>query len=141
MGPDFLYAKGRILSSIEFILKEMEDFDKHFPEISWDDYRMLDTLKAKAMEKTVENILTALIETAGTIAVESEKIVESYAAVLTEAGLIIGLSEDSAITLGKLASMRNRRAHRYLDFKFYPYRGGVNHYAYNHIERDDNKNN
>lgn len=118
MGPEFSYAKGRILSSVEFVLGEIDDFDKHFSEISWKDYRILDSLKAKAMEKTVENILTALVEIAGTIAVESEKIVENYSAALTEAGLITGLSEDSAITLGKLAGMRNRLAHRYLDYKW-----------------------
>jgi uncharacterized protein YutE (UPF0331/DUF86 family) len=118
MCPEFSYAKGRILPSVEFILKEMDDFDRHFSKISWNDYRVMDTLKAKAMEKTVENILTALIEIAGTIAVESEIIVESYSAALTEASLIIGLNEESAVALGKLAGMRNRLAHRYLDFKW-----------------------
>ena len=54
MCPEFSYSKGRILPSIEFILKEMNDFDQHFPEMTWNNYRMLDSLKIKALEKTVD---------------------------------------------------------------------------------------
>lgn len=118
MNQEFSYAKGRILPSIEFILKETADFDKYFTGISWQEYRTLDTLKAKAMEKTVENILTALIEVAGALAVETGKAVESYSSALTEAGLTMGLSEGESVILGRLAGMRNRLAHRYLDFKW-----------------------
>ena len=126
MCPEFSYSKGRILPSVEFILKEMNDFDQHFPEITWNNYRMLDSLKMKALEKTVENILTALIEVAGTIAIENEKIVENYSVALSEAALIIGLSEDKAVILGKLAGMRNRLAHRYLDFKWETIKAYIN---------------
>lgn len=118
MTPEFSYTRGRILASVNFISKEMEDFEKHFSKITWKQYRLLDSLKAKAFEKTIENILTALIEIAGTLSVEEGKTVENYAFAIKEASLILNFKEEKAEALSKLASQRNRLAHRYLDFKW-----------------------
>lgn len=118
MTPEFSYTRGRILASVNFISKEMEDFEKHFSKITWKQYRLLDPLKAKALEKTIENILTAVIEIAGTLSVEEGKTVENYAFAIKEASLILNFKEEKAEALSKLASQRNRLAHRYLDFKW-----------------------
>lgn len=118
MTPDFSYSRGRILASVNFTSKEIEDFKKHFSQITWKQYRLLDPLKAKALEKTVENILTALIEIAGTISVEEGKTVENYASAIKEASSILSLKEEKTETLSRLANHRNRLAHRYLDFKW-----------------------
>jgi uncharacterized protein YutE (UPF0331/DUF86 family) len=118
MTPDFSYTRGRILASVNFVSKEIEDFEKHFSKITWKQYKLLDPLKAKALEKTVENILTALIEIAGTISVEKRKTIENYASAIKEASLILNFKEEKAETLSRLANQRNRLAHRYLDFKW-----------------------
>ncbi len=118
MTTNFSYSKGRVLSSLNFILKEMDDFDRYFSGMTWQDYRTLDPLKLKALERTVENILTALIEISGVIVVEEEKQVEDYATVMEQASLITGLSGGEASQLARLARQRNRLAHRYLDFKW-----------------------
>ncbi len=118
MCPEFSYAKGRIPSTVEFITKEMEDFDKYFADITWKEYKLLETIKAKALEKTVENILTALIEISGTISVEEGKTVENYFTAINEAASILGFDEEAALSLAKLAIQRNRIVHRYLDFKW-----------------------
>lgn len=118
MSPEFSYSKGRILATVEFITKEMEDFDKYFAEMTLKEYKFLDTLRAKALEKTVENILTSLIEIAGAISVEEGKSVENYSTAINEASLILGFDEETALSLAKLAVQRNRIVHRYLDFKW-----------------------
>lgn len=118
MTPEFSYTRGRILASVNFISKEIEDFEKHFSKITWKQYKLLDPLKAKALEKTVENILTALIEIAGTISVEEGKTVENYASAIKEASLILNFKEEKSEMLSRLANQRNRLAHRYLDFKW-----------------------
>lgn len=118
MTPEFSYSKGRLISSVNFIVKEMEDFDTYFSGITWQDYRIMEPLKLKALEKTVENILTALIEISGVIVVEEEKLVEDYATVIEQASLLVGLSNNEATQLARLARQRNRLAHRYLDFKW-----------------------
>lgn len=118
MCPEFSYAKGKILATVEFITKEMEDFDKYFAEITWKEYKILEPIKAKALEKTVENILTALIEISGTISVEEGKSVENYYMAINEASVILGFDEETAVSLAKLAAQRNRIVHRYLDFKW-----------------------
>ncbi|MCL4477543.1 MAG: DUF86 domain-containing protein [Deltaproteobacteria bacterium] len=118
MTPDFFYSKGRVIASVNFIVKEMEDFDAYFSGITWQNYRIMEPLKLKALEKTVENILTALIEISGVIVVEEEKRVEDYATVIEQASLIVGLTSNEATQLARLARQRNRLAHRYLDFKW-----------------------
>ena len=118
MTPDFSYSKGRVISSVNFILKEMDDFNTYFSSITWQDYRMLEPLKLKALEKTVENILTALIEISGVIVVEENKQIDDYATIIEQASLCIGLTNNEASQLAKLARQRNRLAHRYLDFKW-----------------------
>lgn len=118
MCPEFSYSKGRIPATVEFITKEMEDFDKYFADITWKEYKLLETIKAKALEKTVENILTALIEISGTISVEEGKTVENYFAAINEASSILRFDEDAVLSLAKLAVQRNRIVHRYLDFKW-----------------------
>lgn len=118
MKPNFSYSKGRVLSSVNFVLKEMDDFNTYFSNITWQDYSALVPLKLKALEKTVENILTALIEISGAIVVEEEQQVEDYATIIEQASLILGMKKNEASQMAKLARQRNRLAHRYLDLKW-----------------------
>ncbi len=118
MTTDFTYSKGRILSSVNFVLKEMDDFNTYFSHITWKNYSALEPLKLKALEKTVENILTALIEISGAIVVEEEQQVEDYATIIEQACRILGMNKNDASRMAKLARQRNRLAHRYLDLKW-----------------------
>lgn len=70
------------------------------------------------MDRTVENIFTALIEICGTILTQEGISVESYAQVLSECAQRLGFSEEEQETLAKITIQRNRLAHRYLNFRW-----------------------
>ncbi len=114
---EFTYAKGRILDSVRFISDEMKEFQQDYAGKTWKEYQE-DRKLQKLMERTVENILTALIEVCGTYLSEKGIAVESYGEALKEAGKSLGFSEEEQGNLVKLAVQRNRLAHRYLDFRW-----------------------
>lgn len=70
------------------------------------------------MDRTVENILAALIEVCGTSLSEKGIAVESSGQALRECGKDLGFSEQEQTDLSKLAVQRNRLAHRDLDFRW-----------------------
>jgi len=72
----------------------------------------------KLMDRTVENILTALIEICGTVLTQEGISCESYGDVLKRTGELFSFSDDEQGTLAKLAIQRNRLAHRYLNFRW-----------------------
>ncbi|MCF6149864.1 MAG: DUF86 domain-containing protein [Candidatus Kuenenia sp.] len=115
--PEFYYAKGRISESLGYISKEMEEFESDYSEKTWSDYQS-DKKLQKLMDRTVENILTALIEICGTILTQEGISCENYGDVLRRTGELFGFSEDEQETLAKLAIQRNRLAHRYLNFRW-----------------------
>lgn len=115
--PEFYYAKGRISESLGYISKEMEEFESDYSEKTWNDYQS-DKKLQKLMDRTVENILTALIEICGTILTQEGISCENYGDVLKRTGELFGFSEDEQETLAKLAIQRNRLAHRYLNFRW-----------------------
>jgi len=115
--PEFYYAKGRISESLGYISKEMEEFESDYSEKTWSDYQS-DKKLQKLMDRTVENILTALIEICGTILTQEGISCENYGDVLKRTGELFGFSEDEQETLAKLAIQRNRLAHRYLNFRW-----------------------
>jgi len=115
--PEFTYAKGRISETIQFILREMNEFEKDYSSKDIAEYQN-DTKLQKLMDRTVENILTALIELGGTVLVEENISAESYIDVLKKSTKLFGLSENEQETLSKLATARNRLAHRYLNFRW-----------------------
>ena len=82
-----------------------------------DDYQNEKKLQ-KLMDKTVENILTALIEISGTILSEEGIAVENYGDALRKSSALLGFSEKDQENLAKLAIQRNRLAHRYLNFRW-----------------------
>ena len=114
---DFHYAKGRIEESIDFITKEMEEFEKDYAAKDWKDY-MQDKKLQKLMDRTVENILTALIETSGTVLVEEGISGHSYAEILKKVGEFFRFTEKAQGELSRLAVQRNRLAHRYLNYRW-----------------------
>lgn len=115
--PEYHYAKGRILESIQFVSEEMKEFNAEYADRGWEEYRD-DKKLQKLMDRTVENILTALIEICGTVLTEEGIAVESYVDTLKKCSRFFGLSEDQQESLSKLAIQRNRLAHRYLNFRW-----------------------
>lgn len=115
--PEFQYARGRIGDSIQYMSEEMKEFDMEYANKSWQDYQN-DKKLQKLMDRTVENILTALIEVCGTILTEEGMGVDNYSDALRKSGRLLGLSVEEQDNLGKLAVQRNRLAHRYLNFRW-----------------------
>jgi uncharacterized protein YutE (UPF0331/DUF86 family) len=115
--PEFRYAKGRIAESIQFISQEIKEFEEEYINKTWQDYEE-DTKLQKLMDRTVENILTALIEVCGTILTEEGTAVESYVDVIRECCKLFDFEEVEQENLAKLAIQRNRLAHRYLNFRW-----------------------
>jgi uncharacterized protein YutE (UPF0331/DUF86 family) len=111
------YARGRLIDSIRFISEEIKEFQQEYAEKTWPEYQE-DKKLQKLMDRTVENILTALIELCGTILTEKGVAVESYGHALRETGKVLGFSENEQEDLFRLAIQRNRLAHRYLNFRW-----------------------
>ncbi|MGQ9569609.1 MAG: HepT-like ribonuclease domain-containing protein [Thermodesulfovibrionales bacterium] len=114
---EFRYAKGRIIESLAYITKEMDEFDSDYAFKTYKDYAS-DTKLQKLVDRTIENILTAFIEVCGAILTEEDILAESYADVMRKAGNFLGFSEEAIETLAKLAIQRNRLAHRCLNFRW-----------------------
>lgn len=115
--PEFTYAKGRIEESIQFISDEIKEFEEDYADKSWPDYQK-DKKLQKLIDRTVENVLTALIEVCGTILTQKGLAVDTYGSVLKECARVYGFSEEEQEKLAKLAIQRNRLAHRYLNFRW-----------------------
>jgi uncharacterized protein YutE (UPF0331/DUF86 family) len=115
--PEFNYAKGRITDSLQFITIEIKEFEEDYSTKIWKDYKE-DRKLQKLMDRTIENIFTALIEICGTILTQQGISIESYAQVLSECAQRLGFSEEEQETLAKIAIQRNRLAHRYLNFRW-----------------------
>jgi len=115
--PEFNYAKGRIADSLQFIATEIKEFEQDYIFKSWKDYKK-DRKLQKLMDRTVENIFTALIEICGTILTQEGIPADSYAQVLSECAQRLGFSEEEQEMLAKVAMQRNRLAHRYLNFRW-----------------------
>lgn len=114
---EFRYAKGRIIESLQFISNEIAEFDQDYASKRFEGYRE-DKKLQKLMDRTVENILTALIEVCGTLLTQEGIAIENYVQVLKECSKLFGLCEDEQEKLAKLAIQRNRLAHRYLNFRW-----------------------
>ena len=115
--PEFNYARGRIEESLQFITGEIKEFESEYANKMFNNYQE-DKKLQKLMDRTVENILTALIEVCGTILVQEGVDVENYGEALAKCCKLLGLSEEEQINLSKLAIQRNRLAHRYLNFRW-----------------------
>ena len=114
---DFYYAKGRVLESIQYISDELKEFERDYDGKTWPEYQN-DRKIQKLIDRTVENILTALIEVSGTLATQNTIKVESYADALRKASELLGFNQEDQVKLSKLAAQRNRLAHRYLNFRW-----------------------
>jgi len=115
--PEFKYARGRINESLQFIAGEIKEFEQEYSSKTWKDYQQ-DSKLQKLIDRTVENILTALIEVCGTVLTQEGIAVESYAQILKECSKLFNFSEEEQEKLAKLAIQRNRLAHRYLNFRW-----------------------
>lgn len=115
--PEFKYAKGRVIETIQFITAEMDEFDKEYADKIRAEYQG-DKKLQKLIDRTVENILTAFIELCGTVLTERGIAVENYAQALGACARVFGLNNQEQESLSKLAIQRNRIAHRYLNFRW-----------------------
>ncbi len=115
--PEFSYARGRISESLQFITGEIKEFESEYASKKFSHYQE-DKKLQKLMDRTVENILTALIEVCGTMLAQEGVDVENYGEALAKCCKLLGLSEEEQSNLSKLAIQRNRLAHRYLNFRW-----------------------
>ena len=115
--PDYEHPKGRVSESVQFISEELRKFENDYAEKSWQDYRD-DKKLQKLIDRTVENILTALIEVCGAILVEEGFAVGSYGEALKKCSKLFNISAGEQERLSKLALQRNRLAHRYLNYRW-----------------------
>ena len=115
--PEFNYARGRIGESLQFITGEIKEFESEYANKMFNNYQE-DKKLQKLMDRTVENILTALVEICGTILAQEGVDVENYGEALAKCCKLLGLSEEEQRNLSKLAVQRNRLAHRYLNFRW-----------------------
>ena len=115
--PEFKYAKGRVAESIQYLSEEIREFESEYADKTWRDYQD-DKKLQKLVDRTVENILTALIEICGTILIEEGIGVDSYGDALKKSAKLLAFSEEEQDILSRLAIQRNRLAHRYLNFRW-----------------------
>ena len=115
--PEFRYARGRVAESIQYISEEMKEFDLEYADKAYEDYQN-DKKLQKLMDRTVENILTALIEVCGTVITEEGIGADSYADTLKKSARLFGFSLEEEDRFAGLAIQRNRLAHRYLNFRW-----------------------
>jgi len=115
--PEFKYAKGRVSESIQYLSEEIVEFESEYADKTWKDYQN-DKKLQKLVDRTVENVLTALIEVCGTILTEKGIGVDSYSDALKKSAKLLGFSEEEQDNLSRLAIQRNRLAHRYLNFRW-----------------------
>jgi len=115
--PEFTYGKGRVAESIQYLSEEIKEFESEYADKTWKDYQN-DKKLQKLMDRTVENVLTALIEVCGTILAEEGIGVDSYSDALKKSARLLGFSEEEQDNLLRLAIQRNRLAHRYLNFRW-----------------------
>lgn len=113
----FNYAKGRIAESLQFITSEIKEFEQDYINKTLKNYQQ-DRKLQKLMDRTLENILTALIEICGTVLAREGISAENYAQAVKECAKEFGFSNSEQDCLGKLAIQRNRLAHRYLNFRW-----------------------
>ena len=70
------------------------------------------------MDRTVENILIAVIEICGTVLSEEGIKSDSYSDTVKICAKFFNLSDNDQENLSRLAIQRNRLAHRYLNYRW-----------------------
>ena len=115
--PEFTYAKGRVVETLNFILDEIKEFETDYEKKTWEEYQNNNKLQ-KLTDRTVENILTAFIELCGTIITQKGISAENYADAIKKCSKLFNFDIKEQDELSKLAIQRNRLAHRYMDFRW-----------------------
>jgi uncharacterized protein YutE (UPF0331/DUF86 family) len=95
----------------------MKEFDADYSNKTHGEYES-DKKLQKLMDRTVENILTALIEVCGTVLTGEGIAVDSYSDAIRKTAKMFGFPLDEQDRLAGLAIQRNRLAHRYLNFRW-----------------------
>ena len=116
--PEFTYAKGRTIETLNFILEAIKEFETDYENKTWEEYQN-DKKLQKLIDRTVENVLTAFIELCGTIITQKGISAENYADAVKKCSKLFNFDKKAQDGLSKLAVQRNRLAHRYMDFRWY----------------------
>ncbi|MBW1689999.1 MAG: hypothetical protein JRJ70_04475 [Deltaproteobacteria bacterium] len=95
----------------------MAEFDHDYKDRTWKDYQQDGKLQ-KLMDRTVENILTALIEVSGTVLVEEGIKGDSYQDILMKAAELFSFSDKDRRVFAGLSIQRKRLANRYLNYRW-----------------------
>lgn len=112
-------TKENILDYLDFLEEEFRELEK-FRKFGWDDYRK-NSLKRKAIERWVENIVMASIDIAKIIlASDKRRMPQTYQQGLKDfvAFYIKTWDEETADTFSDFAQLRNIVLHEYLDIKW-----------------------
>lgn len=111
------YGNGRVVDSIQFILREMAEFDQDYANKDCKKYTN-DIKLQKLIEKTIENVLTAVIDV-NKVELTREGIVsENCSERMRTVGRLFKLDEFECEELAKLVNQRNYLMYRYLDLKW-----------------------
>ncbi len=111
------YGKGCVVDSIQFILREMAEFDQDYANKNCKEYTN-DIKLQKLIEKTIENVLTTAIDVSKVELAREGIVTENCSERMRKAGRIFKLDEFECEDLAKLVSQRNYLMHRYLDLKW-----------------------
>lgn len=100
-----------------FLDSELKDADKFYGLTQFKYQR--DSIKRRAVERWIENLMNAAIDIAKTIlASEKKPIPSSYKEILRSLGSLSGFSKNIAIQLAEWSAFRNILAHEYLDIRW-----------------------
>ena len=109
---------GRLLNKrILFLSTELKEIEQ-FRNMNQFEYQR-DSIKRKAVERWIENLMNASIDIAKTIlASEHKSMPSNYREILLTLAVLPGFLEDTASQLAEWAKLRNILAHEYLDVRW-----------------------
>lgn len=107
-------SDGVLAEAIQFISLEIEDFEKEYATKTRKDY-LEDKKLQKLIDRTVENILNALVEICITYLSEEGIGIENYSDALRICANFFNLSDSEQESLVRLNFQRNLLSHRYID--------------------------
>lgn len=111
-----VYSLDRRLIFIDNELNVM----KEFTDTDWIEYQK-NHQKRRIVERTIENLMNALIDVAKIIlASEKQEVPHTYREMLQHVGFIKPFSQEITERLAGWADLRNILAHEYLDFRWKP---------------------
>jgi len=117
MSPLNLEQKDNLARRLQYMEKQLNDLTE-FEGMTFAEYRKY-TKDAKAMERTIENIINGVIDISKiALAGEGVLIPETYVKGVQQLGTVGILDEKESIRLADFVKLRNTLAHEYMDLKW-----------------------